>query len=70
MKGRVEIRGELCKGCRLCVAFCARGVLELQGVPPRAEVIRPQACTGCGVCALMCPDLAVEVERIAVSLRQ
>jgi 2-oxoglutarate ferredoxin oxidoreductase subunit delta len=70
VKGRVWIREELCKGCRLCVAFCPRGVLELGGVPPRAKVKKLEACTGCGVCTLMCPDLCIEVERVAVSLRQ
>lgn len=54
----------LCKGCRLCVAFCPRDVLALDDeltVTPG----NPDACTGCRLCEQLCPDFAIEVDRAA-----
>ncbi len=67
---RVQIDGARCKGCRLCVDFCPKDVLEMttdrlnaRGVT-FAECVRPDQCIGCTACALMCPDAAVELYRI------
>ena len=67
----VVIDSERCKGCRLCIAFCPKGVLKPASRINRmgytlAEVSKEKThdCTGCGICALMCPDVAVTVHRL------
>ncbi len=71
MAGRVEIDGERCKGCGLCVATCPKSILCLMptlnraGYHPAATTptADPVACTGCAVCGRMCPDTAITVYR-------
>lgn len=61
---------EICKGCGLCVEFCAEGVLRMS---PEfnakgfhfAELEAPAKCTGCKNCALICPDAAIEIRRVS-----
>lgn len=66
--GAVVIDAERCKGCGLCNAACARGVLAMssrlnaRSYTP-AEVRHPEKCTGCQMCALMCPEVAIRVYR-------
>lgn len=68
MSGHVQIDGERCKGCTLCIEFCPKKSiflseeLNLKGFFV-AAVDAGAECTGCGICALMCPDVAIEVER-------
>lgn len=66
----VVIDSERCKGCRLCVHTCPKGVLGLDSHLNEkgylaATVIekKSQECTGCTTCALMCPDAAITVYR-------
>ena len=65
---RVIIDGERCKGCGLCVEFCARGNLRLcadmnsRGVHV-AEETGEQKCNGCKLCTLMCPDVAITITK-------
>ncbi len=47
-----------CKGCRICVRFCPKQVLDLDG-EDKAVVSRPKDCVACGLCELRCPDLAI-----------
>ena len=60
-----------CKGCGLCISYCARNALgfsreiNARGVH-YAESVNPGNCTGCGICYNMCPDAVIElVEREA-----
>ena len=63
----VEIDRDRCKGCELCIRFCARDLLALdaklnrQGLRPATYVGAPDACRGCGNCFVMCPEAAVEI---------
>jgi len=57
---KVLIDTELCKGCRICVAFCPEKVLDLDE-HEKAFVLHPERCDGCGICELRCPDLAIEI---------
>jgi 2-oxoglutarate ferredoxin oxidoreductase subunit delta len=69
--GQVTIDKESCKGCGLCVAFCAKQVLAISSGLNQAghhpvEVVVGDAeagCTACSRCALMCPDAAITVYR-------
>jgi 2-oxoglutarate ferredoxin oxidoreductase subunit delta len=55
----IEVRVSWCKGCGLCVDYCNRGVLEMDGVVPK--VIAAEKCTRCLQCEVICPDFAIEV---------
>ncbi len=59
-KPKLEINSDYCKGCGICVAFCPKGVLELND-HQKAVVKDPDQCNGCGLCELRCPDMAIEV---------
>ncbi|MCL2555749.1 MAG: 4Fe-4S binding protein [Firmicutes bacterium] len=67
-KGKIEISGELCKGCNLCVDACPKKILKL-GAKTNAkgynivECIDTDACVGCAACATMCPDVVIDVYR-------
>jgi len=69
MAHQVRILTQYCKGCELCVAACAKGVLEMSeelteiGVRPA----RPKPgveCIGCTLCYQVCPDAAIEIWEI------
>jgi NAD-dependent dihydropyrimidine dehydrogenase PreA subunit len=57
---KVEVDGELCKECLLCIEACAPDVLKVadalnkMGYHP-VEYIG-EGCTGCGVCFYVCPE--------------
>jgi 2-oxoglutarate ferredoxin oxidoreductase subunit delta len=55
-----RIDTEWCKGCGICVAFCPKGVLELDE-KEKAVAARAEECIACKLCELRCPDLAIEV---------
>ncbi len=56
----ITIKNEWCKGCEICVHFCPKDVLEMEG--GKAKVIRPDDCIKCMLCELRCPDFAITVE--------
>jgi len=58
----LDIAGDRCKGCGLCVHACPKGVLELDetivnglGYHP-VRLTDASACTSCALCARICPD--------------
>ena len=71
--GRISIIQARCKGCKFCVEFCPRKVLEVskgyneKGYHP-PEVVRQQDCIACGFCELVCPDFAIFVEETATCI--
>ena len=62
---RVRILEDYCKGCELCVAFCAKQSLALSHKVNKRGMhvvcVIKDECTGCGNCVLMCPDAAIEL---------
>ena len=56
---RHVIREGWCKGCGICVAFCPKKVLALQG--GKVKAVTPDDCIGCRMCELRCPDFAIEI---------
>jgi 2-oxoglutarate ferredoxin oxidoreductase subunit delta len=65
----VRFNEDLCKGCKLCVAACPKGIVAIDGVRLNSKGFHPAsvteeqmaACIGCAFCATMCPDCAIEV---------
>jgi len=56
----IRVKIEWCKGCEICVAFCPKDVLEMEG--GKVKVARPEDCIKCMLCELRCPDFAITVE--------
>jgi 2-oxoglutarate ferredoxin oxidoreductase subunit delta len=53
-----------CKGCKYCIEFCPKDVLEEDKKLNRIGVHPPRVkdstlCVGCGVCEDVCPDFAI-----------
>ncbi len=55
----IRVKVSWCKGCGLCVEYCNRGVLQMDGVVPK--VVAAEQCTRCMQCEAICPDFAIEV---------
>jgi len=67
-KGKIVIDKGRCKGCGLCLAFCAQDVLAYSAEYNQSgyNIIwmkEPERCIGCAFCAQACPDIAIEVYR-------
>jgi len=65
-KHTVVVRTEYCKGCNLCVEYCAKKVLRSSGRLNRGGYYYPDPvniaeCSGCLICAMVCPDCVIEV---------
>jgi 2-oxoglutarate ferredoxin oxidoreductase subunit delta len=56
----IKVNLSWCKGCEICVAFCPKNVLEMEG--GKVKVARPGDCIKCDLCELRCPDFAITVE--------
>ncbi len=56
----IKVNDDWCKGCGICVAFCAPESLKADagGIP---RVVDLAACTLCMLCELRCPDFAIVV---------
>jgi NAD-dependent dihydropyrimidine dehydrogenase PreA subunit len=67
LRAEVVVFDNWCKGCGLCVAFCPRGVLEMNG-SGKVHVIAPERCTACQWCETHCPDFAIVVRRVDETL--
>ncbi len=57
--GRVEIDGEKCTGCGLCVKACPADALVLENKPVHMQPDGINECMGCGDCMPICPVGAV-----------
>lgn len=62
MKANILVKSERCKGCKICVAFCPKKVLELDTLG-KVKVVRQEDCIACGQCELRCPDYAIFVDK-------
>ncbi len=58
---KIIINREWCKGCGICIHFCPKQVLELNG-EEKAAAVQPEECNACRLCEWRCPDLAIEVK--------
>ena len=57
---KLFIQRQWCKGCRVCVTFCPKNVLDIDS-DGKVYVKNLEDCIYCGLCELRCPDLAIEV---------
>lgn len=59
-RGWIQVDGEECKGCGLCVEACPPKVIGLrEGLNHygyRTAENMGAGCTGCGICFLACPE--------------
>ena len=69
-KGYIEIRQDMCKGCRLCIEACkqgaivvAEGEINALGYAPVKFEDPDGQCRGCKMCAEACPDCCIVVFR-------
>ena len=63
----VEINGNLCKGCDICIEFCPTDVFEKSDNLNRRGyyvpiVARVEECTDCRICDLLCPEMAIVIK--------
>ena len=63
---KLEFNKDKCKGCELCISFCPKKILALDGTVNAkgyrpAGVVNPAECIGCQSCAMMCPDLCITI---------
>lgn len=56
---KIVINRKWCKGCEICVEFCPKKVLAMEG--EKAVVVALEECSRCLLCELRCPDFAIEV---------
>ena len=70
-RGQTYIIPERCKGCRFCIEFCPKDVLEesrdINSKGYHYAVVAPgkeEACIHCGFCTLVCPEFAIYTEEI------
>ena len=65
-RGQVSIIPARCKGCKICIEFCPREVLqeseELNAKGYHYPEIAPgkeEACIHCEFCTMICPEFAI-----------
>lgn len=58
-KTKIVVNRKWCKGCEICVAFCPKNVLKMEG--DKVVVADLAACSRCLLCEMRCPDFAIEV---------
>lgn len=64
----IKVYKEICKGCRMCIGACPKGILEmsrdLNAVGDQYCVqTNKEKCIGCAFCGMICPEAAIEVYR-------
>lgn len=59
--GVVEVDGEKCTGCGLCIKACPANAMVVEDKVARMRPVDEQECLLCGACAAICPTKAVEL---------
>ncbi len=61
-RSQIDIRTAWCKGCAICVEFCPKNVLAMQG--GKVYVRDIESCIVCGLCEIRCPDFCIVVSKV------
>jgi 2-oxoglutarate ferredoxin oxidoreductase subunit delta len=71
-RGQLFIIPERCKGCKFCIDFCPRDVLEETSAMnakgyhyPVVVEGKEEECIACQFCSVICPEFAIYAEEIA-----
>lgn len=59
MKKKLICEPKWCKSCGICVAFCPKKVLVLEG---KIKIANIDDCIYCGQCEQRCPDYAIYIK--------
>ena len=65
---KLTFNTEKCKGCRLCVRACPKGILRMSESLNKSglhyiECIDQEKCAGCKSCGIVCPDGVITIEK-------
>lgn len=66
---KVTFNEEWCKGCKLCISACPKGIIKVNTEKLNSKGFYPVAvtdidkCIGCAFCAIICPDCIISVEK-------
>ena len=69
---QIYVIPDRCKGCKLCIAFCPRNILEEDQVALNVKGYHPprlvsgettEHCAGCEFCQLICPEFAIFIKQ-------
>lgn len=62
---KAKTKGELCKGCGLCIMNCPKKAISHSGNFNAGGydmvVVDEEKCIGCGICYTVCPDYVFEI---------
>ena len=64
VRNEVVVYKDWCKRCHICVSFCPKEALSING--DGYPFGNPERCVGCGACELRCPDFAINLKVIPI----
>ena len=68
---KILVFEDICKGCKLCVTACPKGIMVMDEDKLNSRGFHPatvrdedmEKCSSCAFCAIICPDVAIEVRK-------
>ena len=60
LENTLQLRQELCNGCRMCLHVCPHAVFAPDGKV--VKMINKSSCMECGACEINCPTHAITVD--------
>lgn len=72
-KYEVKVDTEQCDGCKICIEFCPKNLLETREDKCNSRmlhyvfIIETEDCVGCGQCERLCPTASIFIIETDVS---
>ena len=72
-KYEIIINSEQCDGCKICLLFCPKELMEIDEnnfnsrMIHYAKITRPEDCVGCKQCERLCPTASLFVKEVEIS---